>query len=172
MFFLWISALCWVIDCHCELVGFPPAQGIKGNVSDECTVCPLNWWTHPNATLCLDTLQEPGSARSADRRRTGRNCCTRKPIRSNVDMQSQSEGRELSSSKECKCIKMRSLISGIAASSLKIPVGQESLFWNKLPGYTNGGVITPWLHCYHNMLKMLVKTHKHKTHVVINWNYL
>lgn len=57
-------------------------------------------------SLCLDTLQEPGSAKCAGRRRMGRNCCTRKPIRSNVDMQSQSEGPEISSNKECKCAKV------------------------------------------------------------------
>lgn len=65
-------------------------------------------------SLCLDTLQEPGSAKYADRRRMGRNCCTRKPIRSNVDMQSQSEGPEISSSKECKC----ALISILAVFNL------------------------------------------------------
>lgn len=103
MFFLWIFTLCWVIDCHCEQVGFSPALAIKGNVLNECTVRPLNWWTHPKRySLFLDTLQEPGSAKCAGRRRMGRNCCTRKLIRSNVDMQSQLEGPEISSNKDCK----------------------------------------------------------------------
>lgn len=103
MFFLWIFTLCWLIDCHCEQEGFAPALAIKGNVLNECTVRPLNWWTHPKRySLFLDTLQEPGSAKCAGRRRMGRNCCTRKLIRSNVDMQSQLEGPEISSNKDCK----------------------------------------------------------------------
>lgn len=56
-------------------------------------------------SLCLDALQEPGSAKCAGRRRTGRSCCKRKPIRSNVDMQSRSDGPGISSNKECKCNK-------------------------------------------------------------------
>lgn len=52
MFFLWIFALCCVIDCHCDTA----SASVKGNVSDECTVCPPNWWTNPNAAVsCLWT---------------------------------------------------------------------------------------------------------------------
>lgn len=53
-------------------------------------------------SMCWGSFQEPGSAKSAGQRRMGRNCCTRKLIRSNVDMQSQSEDPEISSNKECE----------------------------------------------------------------------